>query len=162
MTVYRDIDGHPHRRPANAPVGWRIGSYAVIEREGRLLLVQPVWTPGWTLPGGGVRLDVDESILEGITREVSEETGYRFDPQPDTLAFLGDECFRAPSGRFMRSVTFTVRGSVDGEPEAGWFAPEDEIVRIAWVDPATLGPGDVQWFHWRALARLGYVEGAGS
>jgi ADP-ribose pyrophosphatase YjhB (NUDIX family) len=153
VTVYRDIDGNPHERPADAPVRWRIGGYGVIERDGRLLLVQPVWTPGWNLPGGGVKLDPDETILEGITREVFEETGYRFTPDPATLAFLGDECFRAPSGRFMRSVTFTVRGDAGDAPEPGWVAPDDEIVRVAWVDPATLGPDDVQWFHWESGGR---------
>ncbi len=159
MTRYLDIDGNAHERPDDAPVRWRVGGYGVIERDGHLLLVEPIWATSWiwNLPGGGVHLDPDESIVEGIAREVMEETGYRFEPDPATLAFLGDEFFRAPSGRFMHSVTFTVRGTVADAPDARWALPEDEIVRVAWVDPAMLRREDVQWFHWRALARLGYV-----
>lgn len=159
MTRYFDIHGNEHERPGNAPVRWRIGGYGVIERKGHLLLVEPIWASGWTwnLPGGGVHLDPEETVIEGIIREVEEETGYDFTPEPDTLAFLGDAFFRSPSGTFIRSITFTVRGSVGDDPAASWIAPEDEIVRVAWVDPATLRRKDVQWFHWQALAKLGYV-----
>lgn len=159
MTRYLDVDRNEHVRPPDAPVRWRIGGYGVIERDGLLLLVQPVWASTWTwnLPGGGVNLDPEETILEGVTREVFEETGYRFTPRPETLAPLGDSCFVAPSGRFMRSVTFTVRGEVDTAPDAAWLPPDDEIVRVAWVDPATLRRDEVHWLHWEALCRLGYV-----
>jgi ADP-ribose pyrophosphatase YjhB (NUDIX family) len=160
MTRYLDIDGIPHERPDGEPVRWRVGGYGAIEREGLLLLVQPIWASDWiwNLPGGGVHLNPEETILEGISREVREETGYRFDPDPGTLALLGDLFFRAPSGKFMRSITFSVRGTVGDEPDAGWIAPEDEIVRVAWVDPSELRREDVQWFHWQALVKLGYVE----
>jgi 8-oxo-dGTP diphosphatase len=54
----------------------RLGGYAVIVREGRVLL--PLWiepaVPMWTLPGGGIELH--EDLEEGIVREVREETGY--------------------------------------------------------------------------------------
>lgn len=60
-----------------------------------------------------------------------EETGYRFIPDPKTLAFLGDAFLRTPKGRYRRSVTFTVRGQVADLPEAGWVRPEDEIVQVA-------------------------------
>lgn len=53
----------------------RVAAYAVIVRDGRILLT---WfngsTPCWSLPGGGV--EFDESIEEGIVREAKEESGY--------------------------------------------------------------------------------------
>lgn len=160
MTRYLDIDGNEHDRPIDAPVRWRIGGYGVIERDGLLLLVEPIWATTWiwNLPGGGVHLEPEESIIEGITREVYEETGYRFVAEPASLALLGDLFFLSPTGKFFRSITFTVRGTVDDDPDASWLAPEDEIVRVAWVDPTTLHKEDVQWFHWHALVRLGYVS----
>lgn len=159
MTRYIDIDGNQHARPADAPVRWRIGGYGVIERDGKLLLVEPIWATGWTwnLPGGGIELEPEETIIDGVVREVFEETGYRFRPDPDTLAFLSDAFFRSPSGKYFRSITFTARGDVGDEPETGWLPPDDEIVRVQWIDPTTLRRDDVQWLHWDALAKLGYV-----
>jgi 8-oxo-dGTP diphosphatase len=49
---------------------------AIIEREGQLLLVRNRRRNGdhdWTTPGGVV--DAGESVLEGLAREVREETG---------------------------------------------------------------------------------------
>jgi 8-oxo-dGTP diphosphatase len=55
----------------------RVGAYAVVERDGAVLLAR--WTgadpPRWTLPGGG--LDHGEDPRDGAVREVEEETGYR-------------------------------------------------------------------------------------
>lgn len=162
MRSYIDIHGNYHERPSGESVRWRIGGYGIIERDGQLLLVEPIWASGWkwNLPGGGVHLDPEESIIEGTVREVFEETGYRFTPEPETLTLLGDAFFRTPKGRYLRSVTFMVRGQVADLPEAGWVRPEDEIVQVAWVDPTTLQREDVQWLHWDAFVKLGYVEKA--
>jgi 8-oxo-dGTP diphosphatase len=55
----------------------RVGAYAVIERDGLVLLARWIGSdpPRWTLPGGG--LDHGEDPREGAVREVEEETGYR-------------------------------------------------------------------------------------
>jgi len=160
MKRYIDLHGEEHVRPTGTPARWRIGGYGVILRDGCLLMVEPVWTTGWTwaLPGGGVRLMPEETILEGIVREVHEETGYHFTPDPATLAHHGDVFFRTPKGRYLRSITFTVRGEVGSEPDPAWRRPENEIARVAWVDPAVLRRNDVHWHHWDALVKMGYVK----
>lgn len=48
----------------------------VIEKDGKFLLVQEaqkICANKWNIPAGG--LDEDESIIEGATREIYEETG---------------------------------------------------------------------------------------
>ncbi|GGC06703.1 NUDIX hydrolase [Cellulomonas carbonis] len=54
----------------------RVASYAVVVREGQLLLSRFVLhgEPRWTMPGGG--LDPGETPQQAAVREVEEETGY--------------------------------------------------------------------------------------
>lgn len=59
------------------------GDAAVIDAEGRVLLIQRADTQRWALPGGA--LEVGETPAEGVTREALEETGVRSRP----LAFVG-------------------------------------------------------------------------
>ena len=55
----------------------RLGAYAVVVSEGRMLLtrISPIGYPAgmWTLPGGGV--DHGESPGDAVRRELYEETG---------------------------------------------------------------------------------------
>lgn len=57
---------------------WTVAS-ALIERDGHLLLVRNVRQGGsedWSTPGGVIDAD-DHSIIDGLAREVCEETGLR-------------------------------------------------------------------------------------
>ena len=56
----------------------KVAAAAVVEDDGRLLLVRRNLSPGqgrWTIPGGFV--DFDEDPRAAVVREVLEETGYR-------------------------------------------------------------------------------------
>lgn len=137
---------------------WRASCYSIAMREGRILLVEPAWAKRWELPGGGVELEREETLIEAAVRECREETGYRFVPDPARLHFAGEHFFCVPwSATYYHSLTFVVRGTVEGEPEPGWIADPEEIVDIRWLDPATLTADRVHWFHWSALESLGLV-----
>lgn len=79
----------------------RVGAYALVVVQGRVLLTQmsahtPV--PGhWGLPGGGI--DHGEAPLDAVVREVREETGHVL--RDLRLAHVGSHRFtaRSPSGR---------------------------------------------------------------
>ncbi|WP_340379158.1 NUDIX hydrolase [Streptomyces sp. SS7] len=56
----------------------RVAAYAVVVRDGRLLLARSPADDGgheWVLPGGG--MDHGEDPLDTVVRELDEETGYR-------------------------------------------------------------------------------------
>ncbi|MER5471838.1 NUDIX hydrolase [Streptomyces sp. NPDC002935] len=48
--------------------------------EGRVLLVEPNYREGWTLPGGTVESDDGESPRQGARRETAEEIGLDVEP----------------------------------------------------------------------------------
>ena len=97
----------------------RIAAYAWIEDDGRVLLVRvAAGTPGaggWTLPGGG--LQFGEDPVEGVVREVTEETGLT--ARVGSLAAVRSivlEPGETPSGDRIHAVGIVYRASVgDGE-----------------------------------------------
>ena len=57
----------------------------VTDAEGRVLLIEHTYVPGWHLPGGGV--DRGESAEAAIARELVEEAGVRPVGRPRLVSF---------------------------------------------------------------------------
>ena len=51
----------------------RVRLKALIEHEGKVLILRDIKQPHWDLPGG--RLHVGEAVKKGLAREVKEELG---------------------------------------------------------------------------------------
>lgn len=104
------------------------GDAAVIDGAGRILLIQRADNELWAMPGGA--LEVGETPLEGVLREVLEETGVRC--QPVALAGVFDSRRSGTGSRHhFYLVTFVLK-PIDGiesvEPshaaeslDMGWF-----------------------------------------
>jgi phosphatase NudJ len=110
--------------------GWRPTVAAIIERDGRYLVVEE--TDGvhpervFNQPAGHV--DPGEALLEALVREVREETGLPFTPE----AFVGIYLIRSANGRDYARVCFA--GSV---PEGAEAAPLDPLIHgCAWLTRA--------------------------
>lgn len=98
------------------------GAQAVIERDGRALLGRRAHEPSagrWDLPGGF--LDEGEHPLEGLRREVLEETGLEL-IVGDFLGFW----LEAYGGRSVLCITWLAT-VLRGEPTAG-----DDLVELRW------------------------------
>jgi 8-oxo-dGTP diphosphatase len=76
----------------------RIGAYAVVLRDGAVLLAR--WLapdlPRWTLPGGG--LDHGEDPRDAAVREVEEETGYQVELRGVLTVESSGRCTSGPPG----------------------------------------------------------------
>lgn len=112
----------------------RISAGALVERDGKLLLVRSV-APGrydfWVSPGGGVKQG--ESLEEAAAREVWEETGLR--ATIGRLLYI--EEFENPECRFIKFwfAAEVAAGDVNVEhPEAH----AEHIVEAAWHTLADL------------------------
>jgi 8-oxo-dGTP diphosphatase len=143
------VDGRPlHHTEYDS----RLGAYAVVvDDRDRLLLA--LWNelaePLWTLPGGGVELD--ETIEEGVVREVREETGYDVETgrvlgvdtvvvPPEERTVDRDRWFRGIRVVYeARIVGGHLRNEVDGTTdEARWF-PLADLPGLARTDLVDIG-----------------------
>jgi len=108
---------------------------AIVERDGRYLVVEEHTPDGLMLNNPAGHLDPGESPLEGVIRETLEESGRRFTPD----ALVGVYLSRAQRSDPLSDVTFVriaFTGAV-GEPLPG-HALDAEIVRTLWLTPAEL------------------------
>jgi hypothetical protein len=51
--TYRDPRGNPVPYDGATPVTWRVGAYVLVERGGRVLMIESLQSGRWELPGGG-------------------------------------------------------------------------------------------------------------
>lgn len=129
----------------------RVGAYAVVVRDGKILLAH--WNQhgnsAWTLPGGG--LEFGEDAPTAAVREVQEETGFRVELQ-DLLGvdshFVPPERRMRGEGRMLHALRVIYRarvtvGSLVNEAsgstdEAAWFPLDDVegLERVGLVDVA--------------------------
>jgi ADP-ribose pyrophosphatase YjhB (NUDIX family) len=104
------------------------GAEAVcFDERGRVLLGRRALDPGkglWDLPGGF--LHEDEHPLDGLRREIREETGLEVDP----IDFIGF-WLEPYDERIVLCLTWTA--SVSGEPRAA-----DDLVELRWFEPDEL------------------------
>ena len=118
-----------------------VGVGAVILDQGRVVLVkrgQPPLAGEWSIPGG--RLEIGETMREGVAREVREETGLTVEPAE--LLGVYDRLLRDEAGRILYHyvlIDFLCR-RVAGELHAGgdaadarWFTP-DELSGLSLVE----------------------------
>jgi ADP-ribose pyrophosphatase YjhB (NUDIX family) len=109
---------------------------ALVEREGRILLGRRRDDPGaglWDLPGGF--LDEGEDALDGLRRELREETGLSIEP----VEFVGT--WNEPYWhRIVLCLTWLVH------PAGGEERPGDDLVELRWFAPGERPRGDALAF----------------
>lgn len=120
MTSGADTVEYRNSRPAK-----RMGAGAVLrDAEGRVLLVQPSYKPGWEVPGGVV--ERDESPRAACSRELTEELGLT----PPLGRLLCME-WQGPEPDRTESLMFLYDGGV--VEETGIRLATDELLGYAFV-----------------------------
>lgn len=108
---------------------------AIVERDGRFLLVEERTPEGLMLNNPAGHLDPGESPLEGVVREVLEETACAFEPDGVVGVYLSR--FQRPArGEDVTYLRLAFRGRV-GPPEPSRRL-DDGIVRTLWLTPDEL------------------------
>jgi len=124
----------------------------VTDTEGRVLLIQHTYVPGWYMPGGGV--ERGETAETALAREMQEEAGIRVLGRPRLLSFHSNEV-RHPGDHvlvYRIEAWEPCAASQQGEIHAvGWFAPDalpDDITpatRQRIVEALEGAESDVMW-----------------
>ena len=96
-------------------------SGVILDDHGRMLLIRRRDNQHWEPPGGV--LELDETIQDGLRREVREETG--LDVEPDALTGVYKNM---PRG----IIALVFRCKVTG----GQLATNDEVTAFRWADEA--------------------------
>ena len=127
-----------------------VGVGAVVVRDGRALIIRRAHEPRkgeWSLPGG--HLDLGESLIDAVRREVKEETGLEVHPGPIIETF--DRVHRDPDGRvrFHFVIVDFVCEAPSGEAVAG-----SDAEAVAWVTARELDGYGVN-AHAAAVIRKG-------
>lgn len=105
---------------------------AVIERDGRFLLVEEETSEGLRLNNPAGHLDPGESPESGCAREVLEETAWQFRPTALVGVYLSR--FRRPSnGEDITYLRFAYCGELGSHDSAR--ALDQGIVRTLWMTP---------------------------
>lgn len=105
---------------------------AIIEKNGKFLLIEEETPEGLKLNNPAGHLDPGESPAQGCARETLEETAHRFTPTALVGVYLS-RMVRARTGEDVTYLRFAFCGEL-GEAEAG-RALDHGIVRTLWMAP---------------------------
>ncbi|XAH23464.1 NUDIX hydrolase [Xylophilus sp. GW821-FHT01B05] len=103
---------------------------AVIERDGRFLLVEEQTSEGLKLNNPAGHLDPGETPAQGCTREALEESAYDFTPTALVGVYIS-RFQRSDTGDDITYLRFAFAGDV-GTHHA-WRTLDDGIVRTLWM-----------------------------
>lgn len=99
---------------------------AILEKDGKFLLVEEETADGVMFNQPAGHLEEGETLLEGVVREVREETAYRFKP----TGLLGVYHWKHPK-KDITYLRFAFTGEIEGhDPQQ---ALDDGIIRACWL-----------------------------
>ena len=125
----------------------------VVRRAGRVLLVRRGQAPSlgeWAIPGGSVELG--ESLVQAVEREIREETGLVVKAGPVCHVF--EDIRYDPDGevRFHYVIVDLLAEYLSGDP-----VPATDAAAVAWLGPDDLAALPVNRNTLKLLGKLGFV-----
>jgi len=130
---FQDCHGNEHELPEGRTFSRRPSAYALIEKDNKILLIKGKQHRLWELPGGGI--NPGELILEGLIREVFEETGYKVSAKASLPFHIGENLFYAQDvDEYWQVIPMVFKAELtDENQETKHIDFKNEISEIKWV-----------------------------
>lgn len=134
-----------------------IGVGGVVISDGRVLLIRrggPPLQGQWSIPGG--MLEVGETLIEGVRRELAEETGIQV--QVRSLIEVFERIDRDASGKaqYHFVVLDYLCEAVRGTARAG-----SDVSEVAWATPSELEKYELTEIASRVIRKAFEIAGEG-
>lgn len=110
-----------------SPVKWRVSAYAIVIRDGKLLVVKHNWQTFYDVPGGGVELG--ETLTETVQREGLEEAGAKF-RLGDIFGIKQDWFFHQAEQQFYQAMQVFYQAELQGELQQPM---QKDVVEVTWL-----------------------------
>lgn len=137
----------------------RVSVVALIIDQRDVLLIDQTTPPEpdcWDLPGGG--LEPHEPLLDGLRREVFEETGVN-QLRVDNLLTIVDSFFIEPDDQHLHTLNIVYSCSLEHRPDIlHSHDPEVGPRGIQWLPIASLTESDCSSRCWRSLIAAGWIQ----
>ena len=130
---YKDWFGKKHTLPKGKSVVWRPSVYALIIENKKILLTKGRHHGIWELPGGGI--EMDETIIDALKREVREETGYNISVTDQRPVYGDDKFFYILDlDKYCHTIIMVFRAQHYEENYNPSVIHKGEIEEVGWFD----------------------------
>ncbi|MFC1697183.1 NUDIX domain-containing protein [Nanoarchaeota archaeon] len=131
---FKDWDGNFVELPEGRNFSWRPSAYAAIVNDGKVFMIKAVQHGKWELPGGGIELS--ESIIEGLKREVLEESGYEIVVSENDLIHFWEGYFYAKDiDKYFQTIGMFFKVKLASEfQDKSKINFKDEVLDMKWID----------------------------
>lgn len=135
---FKDWDGNESELPSKKTFSWRPSAYALIEKDNKILMIKSKQHGKWELPGGEIGLN--ETLNDGLKREVFEETGYRITTSDKVPISIEDRFFYAKDiDEYFKSILMIFNAELENEnQEKEKIDFENEISEVRWIETNNL------------------------
>lgn len=106
-----------------------VAAAAVVENEKHEILMVKTHRGGWVFPGGQV--EVGENLLDGVKREVMEETGITI--EVGELFCVASNTGKYPGYNGVKEIPTKVMLDFTGSYVSGEVRPSEENSQTAWI-----------------------------
>lgn len=148
---FQDWHGKEYELPEGKTFSWRPSAYALIEKAKKILLIKGKQHGLWELPGGGINLG--ESIIDGLIREVLEETGYKISVKANSLFYMDEKLFYAPDiDEYWQVIPLFFKAELaDQNQETKHIDFKNEIIEVKWMSKNEIESSDVHPMSKKAI-----------